>query len=263
MFETLLLGSIAAVVIVALFFLERSRKLRRLELQKKRFSSDEREELIKDFKLFGKLPDDVRDRLEGLMHLFIDEKTFEACGGLEEITPHMQRVIAAQACLLVVNRSLDSYKDLRNLLIYPGAFGYDERGVRLGESWSSGSVIISWEAALSGGRNPEDGHDVSIHEFSHQLDQANDAGIGLPFLDSTGAYREWSSVFTQSFKKFCQRVDRSKNKVIDSYGAENPAEFFAVSTETFFEKPKQLKREYPELYEVLSGYYGLNPVEWK
>ena len=227
-----------------------------------RLSEEERKALSADFKLFTKLPVEIRERLEGQIHLFIDSKSFEACGGIEEITPHMQRVIAAQACLLVVNRSLVAYKSLRNILVYPHAFGDDSGNIRLGESWNSGTVILSWESVLSGGRNTEDGHDVSIHEFAHQLDQANDAGIGLPFLESAGAYREWSKVFSAAFERFCKKLDKSQKTVIDSYGGTNPAEFFAVVTETFLEKPKQLQTRYPELFDLLKNYYGLDPVEW-
>ena len=174
----------------------------------------------------------------------------------------MRRVIAAQACLLIVNRPDDFYRDLRTILVYPNAFGFDENGVRLGESWSTGSVILSWASVESGGKNDEDGHDVSLHEFSHQLDQVNTAGPGLPFLDNRAAYGTWSHVFRSAFEVFCKKVEKGKPTVMDKYGATNPAEFFAVATETFFEKPKQLEEKYPELYEVLRDYYKLDPLKW-
>ena len=207
-------------------------------------------------------PDKIRDDLDGLIHLFVEEKAFEPCGGLSEVTPHMRRVIAAQACLLVVNRPHDFFRELRMVLVYPDAFGFDEGGVRLGESWSSGTVILSWEAVVSGGRNDHDGHDVTFHEFAHQLDQANSVANGLPFLESRSAYRVWSKEFSSAFEQFCQRVEKHQKTVIDAYGATNPAEFFAVSTETFFEKPRALSKRYPELYHVLKDYYGMDPLEW-
>ena len=262
MIETITLGSVAVLIFLAVFLLESSKKKRQQELLNQRLNDEERKELSADFKIFAKLPIEIRDRLEGQIHLFIDSKSFEPCGGIEEVTLHMQRVIAAQACLLVVNRSLSAYKSLRNILIYPNAFGDDSGTVRLGESWNSGTVILSWESVLSGGRNTKDGHDVSIHEFTHQLDQANDAGVGLPYLESTDAYREWSNVFSTAFEKFCNKLNKSQKTVIDSYGGTNPAEFFAVVTETFIEKPKQLKARYPELYDLLKKYYGLDPIEW-
>ncbi|MBT8045179.1 MAG: zinc-dependent peptidase, partial [Verrucomicrobiae bacterium] len=208
----------------------------------------------------------LRDELEGLMHVFIHEKSFEACGGLETVTGHMQRVIAAQACLLLVNRKHDYYRKLRSILLYPTAYkAKDEHGeesVRLGESWHSGSVILAWESVIAGGRNEEDGHHVSLHEFAHQLDQVDGAADGVPELAGTGSYRAWSQVFSKAYKRFNDKVDRGKRTVIDDYGATNPAEFFAVATETFYEKPRQLKEEYPKVYQQLKSYYQVNPLEW-
>ncbi len=254
------------VILIAVFFcvhlLNRSRLKRRLNTLKLRLSAEQRRELGETFLLYAKLPEDIKDRLDGWIHLFLEEKGFEACGGLDEVTPFMRRVIAAQACLLIVNRPDDFYRDLRTILVYPNAFGFDENGVRLGESWSTGSVILSWASVESGGKNDEDGHDVSLHEFSHQLDQVNTAGPGLPFLDNRAAYGTWSHVFRSAFEVFCKKVEKGKPTVMDKYGATNPAEFFAVATETFFEKPKQLEEKYPELYEVLRDYYKLDPLKW-
>jgi len=255
-------GVLIVLVFLGVSLLERSRKKRRQCTLAKRLSSNERERLAKAFKLYGALPEDLKNSLDGLLHLFIEEKAFEACGGLEEVTLEMQQLIAAQACLLIVNRPHDFYRDLRTVLVYPDSFGYDENGVRLGESWSSGTVILSWKSVQAGGRNPDDGHDVSLHEFAHQLDQSNTVGEGLPHLDDHASYRVWGKVFSKAFERFCMRVESDKKTVIDSYGATNPAEFFAVSTETFFEKPKQLSKKYPELYDVLKDYYRLDPKEW-
>ena len=123
-------------------------------------------------------------------------------------------------------------------------------------------MILSWASVSAGAKNAEDGHDVSLHEFAHQLDQENTIGTGLPYLTSRGAYRNWSGVFSQSFEAFCKRVEKGKKTVLDSYGATNPAEFFAVATETFFEKPKQLQERYPDLYATLQSYYHLDPLRW-
>lgn len=259
----LIVGGVIILFVVAMVqWIERSKTKRRQELAVMQYSDGERREIAEDFLIYAKLPADIRDDLDGLMHVFIDEKGFEACGGLEEITPHMQRVIAAQACLLIVRRPHDMYRNLRSILVYPDAFGFDERGVRLGESWSSGTVILSWSAVVAGGRNDKDGNDVSIHEFAHQLDQANEASEGAPLLENRSAYREWSSVFAQTFARFTQRAEKGKKTVFDTYGATNPAEFFAVATETFFEKPQQLYKKYPDLYEVLKNYYNLDPLHW-
>jgi len=243
------------------------RRSRRSKLQKLRLSEDARVLLAKDFPLFCRLPDSLRNELEGLMHVFIDEKYFEACGGLAEVTEHMRHVISAQACLLLVNRKHDFYRKLRSILLYPSAYkAKNEHGgedVRLGESWNSGSVILAWDSVVSGGRDEKDGHHVTLHEFAHQLDQVDGAADGVPELANVGHYREWAAVFSGAFDRFQTKLDKGKRTVIDPYGATNPAEFFAVLTETFYEKPSQLKKSYPKVYAQLCSYYCVDPLEWK
>ena len=259
--------SLAAILVVV--FLVRSIviKNRRSEWLDLRLTDDQRKLLAKDFVIFSKLPESLRDELEGLIHVFIHEKSFEACGGVEEVTDHMKRVIAAQACLLLLNRKHDHYRKLKSILVYPSAYRvrdeHGEESVRLGESWTSGSVILAWKSVISGGRNDQDGHDVSIHEFAHQLDQVDGAGDGVPELIGKGAYREWAVVFSQAFERFEKKLEKGKRTVIDSYGGTNSAEFFAVATETFYEKPDRLKKEYPKVYEQLCRYYMVDPTTWE
>lgn len=242
------------------------RRSNRKRLQQLRLSQEARDLLCRDFPLFAKLPDSIREELEGLMHVFIDEKSFEACGGMEEVSDHMRYVIAAQACLLLVNRKHDYYRKLRSVLLYPSAYkAKNEHGgedVRLGESWNSGSVILAWDSVVAGGRDDGDGHHVTLHEFAHQLDQVDGAADGVPELSTVGCYREWAVVFSAAFERFQIKLDKGKKTVIDPYGATNPAEFFAVLTETFYEKPAQLQKNYPKVYEQLKKYYRVDPLEW-
>jgi Mlc titration factor MtfA (ptsG expression regulator) len=264
-------GIYILITVVALIFIGFAAQLtivrsRRRRLMALRLSDEERYAIAKDFTIFARLPQELRDELEGLMHVFIDEKFFEACGGMEEVTEHMQRVVAAQACLLLVNRKHDFYRKLRSILLYPSAYkAKNEHGqdsVRLGESWHSGSVILAWESVIAGGRNEEDGHHVTLHEFAHQLDQADGAADGVPELSGAGSYREWSMVFGQAFDRFQKKLDKGRRTVIDPYGGTNPAEFFAVATETFYEKPKQLSEHYPQVYQQLCSYYRVDPLDW-
>jgi len=240
--------------------------LRRREIAKQRLTDDQRFQLANDFPLFLKLPHQLQDNLEGLIHVFIAEKAFEPCGGLEEVTPHMQRVIAAQACILLLKKPHNLYPKLRTIRLYPEAYvaigENGEESVRLGESWTTGSVVLSWASVISGGRNPNDGHNVTIHEFSHQLDQADGAGDGVPMLETRGCYHQWANTMKPEFDRLVKRSNKNKRSVMDNYGATNPAEFFAVATETFYEKPKQLESKHPALFEVLTKYYGVNPLEW-
>ena len=259
---------VGPIVVVAGSFsvrgaLQRSRRKQKRSL---RLSGAQRDSLSKDFPLYDRLPVPLRDELEGLMHVFMDEKSFEACGGLPEVTEHMRHVISAQACLLLLNRKHDFYRKLRSILLYPSAYkAKNEHGgedVRLGESWNSGSVILAWDSVVSGGRDEKDGHHVTLHEFAHQLDQVDGAADGVPELANIGHYREWASVFSSAFDRFQTKLDKGQRTVIDPYGATNPAEFFAVLTETFYEKPTQLKKNYPKVYDQLCSYYRVDPLEW-
>ncbi len=110
--------------------------------------------------------------------------------------------------------------------------------------------------------NPEDGHNVVLHEFAHKLDEENAVMDGLPVLRDKSQYGDWAEVLSREFEAFRERVARHKNRVIDDYGAISAAEFFAVISETFFEKPLQMKHNLPDLYRQLQNYYRLDPAAW-
>ncbi|MFD2256526.1 zinc-dependent peptidase [Luteolibacter algae] len=223
--------------------------------------------------LYSKLPEALQSRLRERMVDFIDSTRIEACGNLE-LTLEMILVVAAQACLLVLNREGNPYPELRTVLIYPSTFSSiqksrDESGIitedeihRLGESWEDGTVILAWDSVRQGALNIFDGHNVTFHEFAHQLDHEDGATDGAPGLPNTAAYRSWARVFSKNYTDFLDQLERGKRTLIDEYGATNPAEFFAVVTETFFEKPRQLQKKRPELYEKLREFYGLDPAIW-
>lgn len=229
-------------------------------------------------KFYESLPPALQEKLLQHVQIFLAEKQFEACGELEEVTDEMRLVIAAEACLLLIGlKRHDYYRELRSVLVYPGAFHRgrqrlfslpDEEDadgaepILLGESWSSGSVIIAWKSALKGALNEDDGENVVIHEFAHQLDQADGIADGAPILNSPAEYKDWARVLGDDYEKLVKATEAGKRKLIDSYGATNPAEFFAVATETFFEKPRRLRKKHEELYEELKQYYGLDPASW-
>ncbi len=247
--------------------LKKKQMLRRNEIAKIRLTDKQRTKLGRDFPLFLALPHDLQQELEGLIHVFISEKAFEACGGLDEVTPHMQRVIAAQACLLLLRKPHDLYSKLRTIRLYPEPFvttgEFGEESVLLGESWSTGSIVLAWSSVVSDARNPDDGQNVTIHEFSHQLDQSNGDADGVPLLQTRGCYKEWANTMKPEFELLIKQSEKNKRTVLDSYGAEDPAEFFAVATETFYEKPAQLQENHPKLYSLFTKYYGVNPLDWR
>jgi len=257
---------VVAVAAIAAGLHTAARRKRRRELMEQRLTPEQRERLGELFPLWRKVPADVREKVEALIPVFFEEKNFEPCGGVEAITDDMMLAIAAPACLLVASRSIDDYEKLRSVLIYPNAYvvkdEYGGEDVRLGESWGAGSVVLAWESVLAGDKNPEDGLNVVLHEFAHQLDQADGAGDGVPELEDRDDYGRWSAAFRPAYEEFQEVVRKGQPSVIDEYGATNPAEFFAVVTETFFERSKKLKFEEPELYEELRRFYGMDPEAW-
>ena len=258
---------LAAVIAIAIWaFGCQKRRRQKALLEAGPLSNEDRGFLKNHFGLYEKIPKDVQTRLEPIVQVLIAEKNFEACGGLSEVSREMKVVVMAQAALLLVGRDHRLFSKLRTVLIYPDAFkgGREEHDetVRLGESWGSGSVILSWRSVQRGGEDERDGHNVVIHEFAHQLDQENRHADGLPQLEDRAAIGNWAHAFSDAFEDFCKDLDAGRKTVMDPYGATNPAEFFAVATETFFEKAKQLNQEYPRLYLQLKNYYGLDPVAW-
>jgi hypothetical protein len=185
----------------------------------------------------------------------------------------MKVLIAAHACLLVLERGLAHYDSLRSILVYPGAFQAPlqsmENGIhttsdvaRLGESWHQGKVILSWQNVLADSQQLRHGSNVSLHEFSHQLDQVNGAADGYPELSAGQSVKDWTRVFEKEFTDLRAQVQQHQHLSINAYGAENPAEFFAVVSEAFFTDPANLQRKHPELFEQLRSYFKLNPLDW-
>jgi Mlc titration factor MtfA (ptsG expression regulator) len=220
--------------------------------------------------LHARLPAGDQRALLGHVNVFLAEKRFEGCGGIE-ITDEIRVTIAAQACLLLLHTPYTFFPTLRTILVYPEAYVAKQRGhrdgveeevaqTRLGESWLRGEVVLSWRSVVNGAANPEDGQNLVLHEFAHQLDQADGAADGIPETRSFGVYRTWANVLAHRFGAFRRETELGRRTVMDPYGATNRAEFFAVATETFFEKPFQLREEEPEVYDALRAYYGLDPA---
>jgi Mlc titration factor MtfA (ptsG expression regulator) len=211
-------------------------------------------------------------KLRQLIQIFLEKKRFYGCGGLV-ITDQIRVTIAAQACLLLINKGWRLYPKLTSVLVYPAAFKVNreehqadgtvaEGGhVLLGESWGNGRIILSWDDVEHGVGDFADGHNVVLHEFTHQLDAESGSTNGAPPL-RRNSYKSWATVFSDNFEDLRTRSHQGLKTVMDEYGATNPAEFFAVATETFFEKPQQLYKKRPELYEELKQYYQLDPRHW-
>jgi Mlc titration factor MtfA (ptsG expression regulator) len=223
--------------------------------------------------IYKYLPTGHQEKLGGLVQLFLHEKLFVGCKDLE-VTEEMKLTIAAQACILLLGINHKFYPKLQTIYIYPTAFVsktltrnsngvlVENETVRLGESWQNGPVVLAWDDVLRGAYDIRDGQNVVMHEFAHRLDQEDGEADGTPKLGHGNSYARWSQVLGEEFSILQQKKERRKRHVMNKYGATNEAEFFAVATETFFEKSKKLKRKHPELYETLKAYYHLDPESW-
>jgi Mlc titration factor MtfA (ptsG expression regulator) len=214
---------------------------------------------------YSKLSPEMQQQVREFTQEFLYDKNFEGCGGLV-LDDEIRVTIAAQAGLLLLNRKVRCYPRLYSVLVYPSAYvaksETDEQSVRLGESWQTGAVVLAWDSAQHGAANFADGRNLVIHEFAHQLDQEDGSSDGAPILDGSTSYTAWARVLSREYERLRERVDKGKKSVIDAYGASHPAEFFAVASEAFFEKPRQLRSKHPELYDELRKFYRVDPQEW-
>lgn len=247
------------------------KKRRREKLRSKPLSDKQRAIVRRNVPYVARLSADDQRELEGHMQVFLAEKTFEGCGGLV-MTNEIKLTIAAQACILLLHRETDYYPGLDSILVYPSAYvvrntpqrlgNYVVEGdeVRLGESWVRGAVVLAWDAVQRGASNSHDGHNVVLHEFAHQLDAEDGSMDGAPILGKRSLYAPWARALGTEYEELIERVAAHQPGDIDDYGAINPAEFFAVVTEAFFEQGVKLKGRHPELYEVLRAFYRQDPA---
>lgn len=261
-----------AFAIALIWLIPALKNLRRSHLKKQPFPPAWLA-ILKQHPLYQRLPPPQRRRLHGHIQVFLAEKQFIGCGGLQ-ITNEMKLTIAAQACLLLLNERGEYYPNLASILVYPSAYianqtvalsNYvveERRVVRLGESWTRDLVVLSWQQIERDRTNWRDGQNVVLHEFAHQLDQEDGNADGVPILAQKSDYQNWAQVFGQEYQHLRSKVERGARTVINNYGATGPAEFFAVATETFFEKPIQLATKHPALYQELKRYYQLDPRKW-
>lgn len=249
-------------------------ELRRARVRRQPFPAAWRDVLRRRVPYVRSLPADLQLQLKKHIQVFLAEKPFIGCAGLT-VTEEMRVTIAAQACLLLLNRRRPGYyPNLRQILVYPGAFLVqrvhtdgagvlqDQRHALAGESWSQGQVILSWEDSLQGAAVTDDGHNLVIHEFAHQLDQENGPANGAPPLPGRARYARWSQVLGQEFQRLQAQVARGEATLFNPYGATNPAEFFAVVSEVFFEQPQPMADGHPGLYAELRGLYRVDPLCW-
>lgn len=270
----LVLGLLTVVLLAWLLGEPALVEWRRERIRRRPFPAEWRQILRRRVPYFQRLPPDLQLQLKRHMQVFLAEKAFIACADLV-LTLEMRVTIAAQACLLLLNRRrTDYFPKLKQILVYPGAFVVqrsrtggagvlqEQRQILSGESWTMGQVVLSWQDALEGAQQEGDGRNVVIHEFAHQLDQDKGHANGAPYLPSRWLRRSWSRVMSTEFRLLQAMAERGEETLLSHYGATDPAEFFAVSSEVFFEQPLRLASEHPALYELLARYYRVNPLAW-
>ncbi len=254
-----------------------SDELKRLYWQRKlngvNLSDDERAFLERVMPIYRNMTDSDRSQLERQVVWFLHNISFLGRDGLV-VTDVMKLVIAANACLLVLKKPWPLFPNVKQVLLYPSAYYASEQRrdsaglvayhdvVRQGESWPGGTLVLSWHDVVQGCKLPEDGHNLVFHEFAHQLDQQTGSTTGTPALPNKSMYAKWAREFSRAFNMLKTNIAYGMPNTIHQYGATNEAEFFAVVTETFLEKPDELNRFDASIFNLLCDYYEFDPRQW-
>jgi MtfA peptidase len=220
--------------------------------------------------VLARLSNDQRERLRALALLFLHEKRFEPARGFA-ITEAMRVRIAALGCLPILGLGIDSYANFASIVVYPDEFLVRDRqvvdddgvvhtgdDVLSGEAWEQGPVILAWSEIEQSGKG--EGFNVVAHELSHKLDMLNGEADGVPPLHSDMRLAEWTAAFDDAYDDLVQQLKRDEEPWLDPYAAEDPAEFFAVCSEMFFDVPERFADEYPAVYAQLAAFYKQDPV---
>jgi Mlc titration factor MtfA (ptsG expression regulator) len=230
--------------------------------------------LERNLPIFLRLSREDQIELLGHMQVFLAEKHFEGAGSLE-LTDEIRVTIAGQACLLLLHRETDYYPELISIIVYPSGYtAHEDRHIgggiweeggedRLGHTGKRlGALVLAWDAVRRGASEPNDGENLVLHEFAHQLDFENQSSDGTPALDTRGDYLAWARVMSAEFNALRNASNAGQPTLLDQYGSTNPAEFFAVITEAFFERPRALKKKHPALFAQLQRFYKQDPTTY-
>jgi hypothetical protein len=245
------------------------RNWRRRRLERARIPEAEWRATVANLPVLNALSAAELERLRDLASLFLRDKTLEPAGGLE-LAPEMGPLIAAQACLPILNLGLDYYRGWSSVILYPEGFlahheYTDPNGLvhsvhrpLIGEAWERGPVILSWTDIVE--TLDEPGLNVVIHEMAHKLDMLTGEVNGLPPLHQDMSVRDWSRAFNRAYERLCRQVDLGRPTVLDPYATDSPGEFFAVISEAFFETPDRVAATYPDVYPQLKAFYRQDPL---
>ena len=247
-----------------------SRKRRRISLLAAPWPDSWAIHVNRNVRLTWNLTDSQRQSLQNRTKIFVAEKHWEGCEGLV-VTEEIKVTVAANACLMLLGVEDFYFANVQTILIYPHVFsrrqdaGHSAGGVehRSGEAWQGGPIVLSWQDVLRGGRNEDDGKNVTVHEFAHALDGLDGEMGGNIAFDSDEDAAAWKRVVDLEYAELVEASEQNRGTLLDHYGATNQAEFFAVATETFFERPAELEREHAQLFSLLQKYYRIDPIPWQ
>jgi MtfA peptidase len=271
MLQTVLVLVAVGLIIFTIFAYPLWVRSRQNRLKRRPLTPQQQATLEQSLPMYESLSVDERRRLHGHVLVFLSQKQFIGCRGLQ-VTEQMKVTVAAIASLLLLNERGKYFPRLRSILMYPDAYIANERvamagGVveerqvaRLGESWTTDQVVLSWQQIQYDLTHWQDGQNVILHEFAHQLDQEDGKAEGVPILQRDADYKAWAEIMTVEYQQLCDRTAKGQKTVLNPYGSTNPAEFFAVATETFFEKPQRLMAHHRALYDQLQRYYQFDPL---
>lgn len=266
--------SVTVLAIIGFFSLSIFSYVRRRKFFSAPFPGAWEKILRRNVPLYSKLPKRFHPQYHRRIKEFLSKKTFEACGGLTTVSDEIAVTIAGNAAFLVINRNGPAWTTLQSVLIYPDSFsapGLDEdeqeNGLitrddtpRDGESWTYGSVVFSKKRILRDIALHGNGQNVILHEFAHQIDSDDGIAGGRPAFSAHATTLAWQE---RAEIEIARLRSGDPTSVIDEYGAENPAEFFATSVEAFFENSVAMRRAHPELYALLTELFGLSPADWQ
>jgi Mlc titration factor MtfA (ptsG expression regulator) len=248
------------------------KKRRRRQLSAQRFPDAWLEILRRNVHHYARLPALEQAKLRRDLRILVAEKNWEGCGGLQ-MTDEVKVTVAAQASLLLLGFQDQYFDTVLSILVYPDTYVAPEQTVtaggivlegesdRDGEAWYRGPVILSWPDALAGGRHERNGENLVLHEFAHQLDMENGRyADGTPPLNSRNQYDRWQAVMRAEYERLLDECRCGQSTLLDCYGTTNMSELFAVATECFFERPREMSRLLPQLYSLLRDFYRQDPA---
>jgi Mlc titration factor MtfA (ptsG expression regulator) len=232
--------------------------------------------LRSNFVHYGWLSEPEQAKLRDLLRVFIAEKQWEGCKGLE-MTDEIRVTVAAQACLLLLHLEHDYFSHVPTILVYPRGYRRPRKEAIGGGDWGTvilegevavdgeagyrGPVILSWENVLEEGRDPEGRRNLVLHEFAHQLDMEDGEVNGTPWIRDARLAERWAEVMGREYERLQKALDRGRDTVLDEDAGDDPGEFFAVATECFFSDPHPLRQHQGDLYALFRDYYRQDPAD--